>query len=228
MATTLTQTTLSGAVSLSAGVLNVTSATNLFAPSNQLVQQIYVINPETARGELMTVAGISGTAIQVSRLSGFRQAFNSGALVICGLNSQYLPSFQAYDPVGAVTAANVAVTPWINVTNGNQWIRSVDGLWIPGWQNVTAPQGVAAAVASAAGQIVPSGPLFHITGALAITGFVNSSMIGFTGGSFTVIPDGNFTWTAANNIAVLGTAVTNRALTFTWDSNAARWNPSYV
>lgn len=222
----LTQTTLSGALAINATSMNVASATGIVAPSNQLIQKLYIINPETARGELVTVAGISGTQISLSRLDQFRQGFLSGALVLIGLNSQYIPSFFEYDPVGAVTAVQVPVTPWVNVINGNQWIRSVDGLWIPGWNNVSAPFGVSAAVASAAGVILPSGPLFHVTGGLAVTGF--TIPIGFTGGSFTIIPDGTFTWTTAGNIAVAGTAVVNRNLTFTWDSNAAKFTPSYV
>jgi hypothetical protein len=88
------------------------------------------------------------------------------------------------------------------------------------------PPGPTAAVASVAGQVTPSGPLFHITGALAITGFLLP--VGFTGGSFTVIPDGTFTWTTANNIAIAGTAVVNKALTFWYDTNSSKFVPSYL
>jgi len=233
MSTALTSTTLAAALSNSANLLTVASASGIYAPQNGGInQKLYVINPETTRGELMDVTpGINGVSISVARNSLFRQSFISGAYVIIGQSPANEsiglgPSFFEYDPVGAVTAVNVPITPWINITNGNQWLRSVDGLWVPGWNNRTAGPGVTAAVASVAGATLPSGPLFHVTGTNAITGW--TLPVGFTGGSFTVIPDEVFTWTAAGNISVLGTAVVNRALTFTWDSNAGKFSPSYV
>jgi len=232
MSTALTSTTLAAALSNQSSQLTVASGSGIYAPSNGgISQKLYVINPETVRGELMDVTAINGVAVSVSRLALFRQAFISGAYVIIGQSpgNEAIglgPSFFEYDPVGAVTAVNVPITPWINVTNGNQWLRSVDGLWIPGFGNNTQPAGLSATVASVAGATLPSGPLFHVTGTNAITGW--TLPVGFTGGSFTVIPDGNFTWTTAGNIALAGTAVTGRNLTFTWDSNAGKFTPSYV
>ncbi len=231
MATALTQTTTAGAVSNSQNVIPVASATGISAPVNNIRQQLYIVNPESTKGELVDVIGVSGTQIQISRNSLFRQSFVSGAIVIIGqsptLQSQGFGSFFETDPVGSVTAAQVQVTPYINVTNGNQWLRSVDGLWVPGFNNASANKGVTAVVASAAGAIIPSGPLFHVSGTAAVTGF--TIPVGFSGGSFSIIPDGNFTWTTAGNIALAGTAVTSRVLTFTYDSNAAKpFYPSYV
>jgi DNA-binding beta-propeller fold protein YncE len=65
-----------------------------------------------------------------------------------------------------------------------------------------------------------------VDGTAAVTGF--TIPVGFAGGSFTIIPDGNFTWTTAGNIGLAGTAVTGRALTFLYDTNAAKFWPSYV
>lgn len=226
MSYALTQTTLSGALAINSNVANVASATGIQGPTNQLTQKLYIINPETSRGELVDVAGVSSTQITLGRLGGFRQAFLSGSIVLIGPTQQYLPGFQEYDPVGVVASAAVQVTPWVNAVNGNQWLRSVDGLWVPGWGNLSQTPGVTAAVASAAGAVLPTGPLFHITGTAAITGF--TIPVGFSGGSFTVIPDAVFTWTAAGNIALAGTAVVNKNLTFTWDSNAAKFTPSYI
>jgi len=232
MSIALTSTTLAAALNNQSNQLTVASGSGIYAPANGGInQKLYVINPETTRGELMDVIAINGVAVTVTRNSLFRQAFISGAYVIIGQSpgNESIglgPSFFEYDPVGSVTAVNVPITPWINVTNGNQWLRSVDGLWVPGFGNTTAGPGVTAAVASAAGVVLPSGPLFHITGNLAITGF--TLPVGFTGGSFTVIPDGTFTWTTAGNIALAGTAVVNRNLTFAWDSNAGKFTPSYV
>lgn len=228
----LTQTTTSGAVTRTQMIIPVTSATGISAPVNNIRQQIYIYNPESIRGELMDVIGVSGTQISVSRNSLFRQHINSGSIVIIGVSptaqSQGFASFFETDPVGGITtAAAVLSVPYINATNGNQWLRSVDGIWVPGFCNDAPNRGTTTAVASAAGLITPSGPLFHVTGALAVTGF--TIPVGFSGGSFTIIPDGAFTWTNANNIAIAGTAVVSRALTFTYDSSAAKpFYPSYV
>jgi hypothetical protein len=233
MSTALTSTTLSAAVSLNASLINVASAAGMYAPqSGGIEQKLYVINPETTKGELMSInPGLNGTAISVTRNSLFRQAFVSGAYVVIGQSPANEaiglgPSFFEYDPAGAVTAVNVPITPWINVTNGNQWLRSVDGLWVPGFGNRTAGPGVTATVPSFAGVILPSGPLFHVTGAEAVTGF--TLPVGFTGGSFSIIPDGTFTWTTAGNIAVAGTAVVSKTLTFTWSSQDGKFYPNYV
>lgn len=242
MANTITQTTLSGAINQTALTLSVTSATNITAPVSNFQQAIYVINKDQTIGELMYVVGLNGTQVSVVRESLFRQSFGAGATVVIapapnagvfyGGNVQ-VPSFYETDPVGNPNVAGSypgapVLTPWLNTTNGNQWVQGIAGQWVPGWNNPSSLSGVTAAVASAAGAIVPSGRLFHVTGTEAITGFTNASMIGFAGGSFTIIPDAIFTWTAAGNIALAGTAVVNKALTFTWDSNAGKWNPSYI
>ncbi len=230
MAITLTATTSAAALGINGTLLTVASASGISAPVNNIRQQLYLINPESTRGELVDVLGVNGVSISISRNSLFRQAYISGATVIIGvsptLQSQGLGSFYETDPVGAVTAAQVPVTPFVNVTNGNQWLRSVDGLWVPGFNNPAPTKGVTDAVASVAGATAVSGPLFHVTGTNAVTGW--TIPVGFAGGSFSVIPDGNFTWTTAGNIGLAGTAVTGRVLTFTWDSNAGKFFPSYV
>lgn len=241
MATTITQTTLTaGPYDTSATYLTVASATNLANPIAGIYQKIYVINPDSTRGELMNVIGVSGTQIQVARIDKYKQKLigptgngGVGATVLIAPPADpqagaYLGSFYGFDPVGSsmLPQQGTSLTPWVNVDNGNQWLySSVTALWVPGWNNPSSIKGVTAAVASAAGLITPSGPLFHVTGALAVTGF--NVPVGFAGGSFTIIPDGAFTWTAANNIAVLGTAVVKIPLTFTYDSNTGLFYPSY-
>lgn len=245
MASTITQTNLvAGPYSVNATVLNVASATNISAPVAGFMQKLYVIPPDGTRGELMTVVAVNGTAISISRLDKFKMHFPVaaatpavGATVLIGpsasssplMNGPIFGDFYEFDPVGGSTFPQTSgsLQPWVNVDNGNQWLfSSVTSLWVPGWNNPTSIKGVTAAVASAAGLITPSGPLFHVTGALAVTGF--TIPVGFAGGSFTIIPDGAFTWTTANNIALAGTAVVNKALTFQYDSNTGKFTPSYI
>jgi hypothetical protein len=110
-------------------------------------------------------------------------------------------------------------------TSAQYLCSSVTGTWVAGWQNDLLSNAPTAAVASAAGFITPSGPLFHVTGTAAITGF--NIPVGFAYGSFTVIPDGAFTTTSANNIALGSTAVTSKALTFTYDPATGKFYPGY-
>jgi hypothetical protein len=245
MANTITQTYLTGgAYSTEATVLNVASATNISAPVANFTQKLYVIPPDTTKGELMIVTAVNGTAISVARLDMFKMRFpvatangGNGATVLIGpsastgplANGPYFGDFYEFSPSGSTTypQPSTSQSPWVNVTTGEQWLySSVTGLWVPGWNNPSTQKGLTAAVASAAGTITPSGPLFHVTGTAAITGF--TLPIGFAGGSFTIIPDGVFTWTSAGNIALAGTAVVSKALTFQWDSNVGKWYPSYI
>jgi hypothetical protein len=134
----------------------------------------------------------------------------------------------------ACTAANTSTTPWVNVRTGVQWLcSSVTGTFVAGFNNplvAVTPQPTAA-VASVAGTTLPSGPFFHVTGTNIITGWTipvgcNATAVG--GCEFTVIPDAVFTWTAAGNIALAGSAVVNKALVFTWDAKNSKWIPSYI
>lgn len=243
MANTITQTTLAGTADSNAGVLNVVSATGIGAPVSNFPQKIYVINQDSRRGELMTVVGVSGTQVQVTRLDGARQRLlgpsgngGLGAVVLIAppsagdalFGGPYLGGFQEFNPVGGSMQPqdSAALQPWVNITTGEQWLYSALTLrWVPGWNN-EAFRGVTAAVASAAGQVTPSGPLFHMTGALAVTGF--SGLTGFTGGEIKIIPDGAFTYTATNNIGKAGTAVVGKTLTFTYDSNLGLLFPDYI
>lgn len=231
MATALGQTTTASYTSATSSVIKVASATGITAPTNNVSQKLYIINPGKAQGELMTVVSVSGNFVTVSRLDEYKGSILSGAIVLIGPSDVTQAGgpggFQECDPYGAPTADPSILTPWVNVVTGAQWIySSVMSSWVPGWNNTQTPPAPTAAVASAAGLVTPSGPLFHITGALAITGF--NIPVGFTGGSFDVIPDGTFTWTTANNIALAGTAVVSKILRFVYDANTAKFYPNYT
>lgn len=221
-----------GAVAVANGI----NLPNLFNAGNvgsAVGSFLYVVDPGTVLGEIMQVK----TAVAVGRytvtrgLAGTKQVGHvTGAMVLVGPPNAFLGA----NPSGAcgTTSVNGAVGQQIanlsvNLGTGAEWICStVTGTWVPGWNNPA--QDVAAAsqaVASAAGLVTPSGPLFHITGALAITGF--NLPLGFNGGNFTVIPDGAFTTTNANNIAIASTGVVSKALSYQYDFASTKFYPSY-
>ena len=212
-AVTLTQTSLSAAVTASATTFSVASATNVSTSSALYVDK-----------ELMYVSAVNGTQVTVGRGEFGTAAVShaSGAMVLVGVPS----AFFTYPPTGSCTASQTPATPWVDIRTSAQYLcSSVTGTWVAGWQNDLLSNAPTAAVASAAGLITPSGPLFHVTGTAAITGF--NIPVGFSYGSFTVIPDGAFTTTNANNIALASTAVVSKALTFVYDPVTGKFYPGY-
>lgn len=180
--------------------------------------------------EYASVVSVNATAKTVSVLRGMDGTKATGhkasTMVLFGNPNAFL----AFNPSGTCVVANVPAQPTINVNSGQQWLcSSITLTWVPGFGNPgTSAQPImpTTLVASAAGQVTPSGPLFHINGTAAITGFLipvgcNATVRG--GCSFTVIPDAAFTWTTANNIAVAGTAVANLAIIFTWDAVSSKF-----
>ncbi len=217
---TLTQTSTTAAMTTMQNYVSLTSATNVAAT------RIILVDAEAMVVGKYYVSG--GLIVPVIRDTEKKSTHASGAMALIGKPAW----FAAYDPFGSCTLASTLTTPWVTIPNqfiggdARQWLcSSVVNRWVPGWNNDFAPPQVTAAVASAAGLVTPSGPLFHITGALAITGF--NIPVGFAYGSFTVIPDGTFTTTTANNIALGSTAIVSKPLTFTFDANTAKFYPSY-
>ena len=112
----------------------------------------------------MNVLSVSGLNVTVSRFPGAAVSHASGAMVLAGPPNLFF----GYNPTGATDGP---ATPWVNVYTGQQWLySSVTGTWVPGFGNTQAPLGVTTLVASTAGLITPSGPLFHVNGTAAITG----------------------------------------------------------
>lgn len=207
--------------SLSVSVVNNTQNTVYPASLTSFVAGNYMF----IDGELMLIKSVNtaSTSVTVQRAQSGTMAtpHTSGTMVLEGVGA----IFQTYDPVGNCIAANTIAQPWINVRNGYQWLCStVTNSWVPGFGNPNE-SGTTAAVASVAGLITPSGPMFHITGALAITGF--NVPVGFNKGQMCVIPDGAFTTTTANNIAAASTAVVSRVLCWQYDPNTAKFYPFY-
>jgi hypothetical protein len=84
---------------------------------------------------------------------------------------------------------------------------------------------VGPAIASAA-TIAPTFPIQYVSGTAAVVN-ITVPYVGFSG-VIILIPTGIFTWTAAGNIAIAGTAVVNKALFMVYDPQAAKWIPSYL
>lgn len=227
MSNALTATTLSAAATARDTVISVTSATGIVAPTNNISQQLYLINPDTTMGELMNVVSISGTQITVARLSEYRQAFASGSAVVIGFspaNPWQGSGFFNTNPYGTLASGSEPAVPYINVVTGEQWLRSLTGVWVPGWNTPTSIKGVTTAVASANGAILPSGPLFHVTGTNTVTSF--TVPVGFAGGSFQTINDAAWQTTAGNNIGSTTTAVATEVTTWVYDSDAGKFYAS--
>ncbi len=86
----------------------------------------------------------------------------------------------------------------------------------------------AAPTIASATTIAPTTQITFVSGTTAVVTITAPAPISAGGGTITLIPTGAFTWTAAGNIAVLGTAVVNRALTLVYDVTTTKWYPSYV
>jgi hypothetical protein len=109
------------------------------------------------------------------------------------------------------------VTPVIGAATGTSLSLS----------SFSAVSAAAPTIASAT-TIAPTTPIAFVSGTTAVVNITAAVPISTGGGTITLIPTGAFTWTAAGNIAVLGTAVVNRALTMTYDATTTKWYPSYV
>jgi hypothetical protein len=86
----------------------------------------------------------------------------------------------------------------------------------------------AAPTIASATTIAPTKPITFISGTTAVVTITAPSPISTGGGSIVLIPTGIFTWTAAGNIALAGTAVVSKALTLVYDVTTAKWYPSYT
>ncbi len=224
---TILATTLSAAVTANATTVRVALATGIEAPSfaaGLAGSALFVQDIGQTQGELMRVTKVDSTTITVTR-SNTASAHASGAMVLIATKQNW---FQTYDPQGSCVLAQTYVTPWVNTSNGNQWLCSSQTLtWTPSWGTAyPAPQLLTAtATASVAGATAIAGPLVEISGTEAITSFTMST--GWNGEGFCVQPTAAFTTVAGNNIAEASTADANQTLCFVWNARAAAFSASY-
>lgn len=236
--TSLTQTSLSAAMDAQTQTAVLASITNVNPIARGQFQSILCIEQE-CDGVISVNAANNNVALSRGQYGKVGSHTSGAMILVCAAAPNGANPFAAYPecfdhdppPTGCNPVSGpsqVVVTPWLNMITGNAWLCSnVTLSWVPGFGNTSVPPQPTAAVASAAGLITPSGPLFHITGALAITGF--NIPLGFSRGTFCAIPDGpgQFTTTTAGNIALASTAIIGRTICFTWDPVAAKWYPSY-
>lgn len=226
----IVQTSLSAAITVGQTKFAIASATGVNAPSfsSGLAGSLLFVQDVGQRGgEVMQVQAISSTTVTVSRgLKGTKaSAHASGAMVLVATIPDW---FYTTDPLGSCVLASTYASPYVNITNGNQWICSAKTLtWTPGWGNASSSgQALSAtATASVAGATAIAGPFVEISGTNAITSFTMST--GWNGQNFCTYPTGAFTITATNNIAKAATAVADRALCFVYNSNSSKFSPQY-
>jgi hypothetical protein len=233
---TLVQTSLSAAITNNQTSFAVASATGIVAPTNTAAgSDIWVQDVGQTMGELMTVQSISSTTLTVRRTSSRATAHATGAMVLVATAPNW---FQQKDPRGACTTASTYVTPWLNTTNGLQWLCSAKTLaWVPGWGNTSAiPQvSAATAVASVGGTTAVDGPLIHVSGTNAVTAW--QPTVGWYGQPFCVYPDAAYTTTnggttvASTRVIAMGaaasTAVIGKIQCYTYDVTNAKFGLSY-
>lgn len=222
---TLTQTSLSADVTASTSSFQLTSVTGIVGQGNGpgTGTAIYIDR------ELASVISVSGKTVNVLRgINGTQATAHKASNMVLFGNPN---AFVSFDQAGTCVVAQVPAQPTINVMNGNQWLcSSVTLTWVPGFGNFGGFDKAVTTAVATAGTILPSGPLFHVTGTTAIVTITTPTGCNATvRGScqFTIIADGIATWTAAGNISVAGTVTTAAsAVTFTWDATNSKWVPS--
>lgn len=251
--TALSQTTLSAAVSgpslysgsspSISGSVTVAACTGVAAPIlpgtptsilyvGREAMGVLTWNSSTCSGSVLR--GYLGTQA-APHPSGDMVLFGPNYAVTLAQGGNPLPNgfFQQDPPAnGACTPAGTPTTPWVNVLTGAQWLCStITSTWIPGFVNplTTIADAPNTAVASAT-TIVPSGPLFHLTGTTAVTTIttpVGCDATAVGGCEFTVIVDtGTASQFGTGGNLEIGAAITTlsgKAYNFVWDAKNSKW-----
>lgn len=75
--------------------------------------------------------------------------------------------------------------------------------------------------------LVPKTEVVRVTGTTAIVNITPPAVSGYSTVLY-VIPTGIFTWTAAGNIGLAGTAVVGKLIVFVYSKSQNKWYPSVV
>lgn len=223
---TILQTSASAAMTATQTFVTVASATGINAPTNTVPgSMLFIQDIGQTMGEAVNVTSVSGTRIGIARTQSRAVAHASGAMVLVATSPNW---FYTVDPTGSCVTAQTYATPYVNISNGNQWKCSSKTLtWVPHWGTPTTSWQVttATATASVAGATAIVGPLVEISGTNAITSFTMST--GWNGEGFCVQPTGAFTTVAGNNIAEASTADANQTLCYVWNAVNSNFTASY-
>lgn len=226
--TVLTTTTLSANISATVNVFGVASATGITAmgTNGNYTTMVYVDH------ELMGVRSVSGTNITVDRGKGStafqgessQTAHKSAAVVWLGPPA----AFYQTDPVVGSQCVRTALVyvPYISVPSGKKYDclgLTTAGAWVR--TDANGPGVLGATLASAAGTNTFGGTILTLSGTNAIVNITVPAGAG-PGFTFTVLPSGVCTFTAAGNIALAGSCVVGKALVFVY--NGTSWYPSYI
>lgn len=250
--TSITQTTLAAAISGPAGysgtsstisgTVTLTACAGILAPTlpGSPVSMIYIDreaigiltgwNSTTCSGPVLR--GYLGTQAAPHKLADMvliAPPYNTNL----ALGGNPVPNgfYNADPPVGSTCSAGVPTNIWLNVNTGNQWLCStITNTWVPGFTNQIGETIVPTTAVASATTILPSGPLFHITGTTPVTTITapvgcNATAVG--GCTFTAIVDtGTASMFATGGNLEIGAAITTltgNAYVFTWDAVQSKW-----
>lgn len=223
--TVLVSTTLSSAVALTQNTVTLASGTGVTIPgnANQINTVLWIDH------ELMRVTGlVSGTTYNVQRGASQTRphAHLSGATVLLGPPTG---NFLLTDYFAEASGSCVAVSeslPRVYIKTGHRF-SCVGVAGTQQWMLTSAPDlPVLGSTVASATTIAVTGTIFHVSGTTAVV-TVTLPDVGFQpGNSIYMIPDAVFTWTAAGNVSLAGSAVVNKLLIFTW--SGSKWIPSYI
>ena len=153
---------------------------------------------------------------------------NSGSGITTGSKNVIIGGYK-----GALTPISQTGSNYVVLSDGDANVRAywngTDATFIGALRVVDlVGTNAAATTLPSATTITPTKAITFVSGTTAVVTITVPSNFTGAGGSVTLIPTGTFTWTAAGNIALAGTAVVNKALTMTYDSGTTKWYPSYV
>lgn len=226
--TALTATTISSAItSASATQVTLASATGVTIQGNngQFNTVLYIGK------ELIGVRTLSsGTTYNVQRgLQGTRPlTYTSGAGVLLGSpTGNFMSADYSAEVVPGTTCVNTnSVTlPHIYLRSGHK-LDCIGATGTQQWVLTSGPDSPVLGTTVASGTtIAATGTIFHVSGTSAVVTITVPN--GWApGNSIYLIPDAVFTFTAAGNVALAGSAVVNKILILTW--SGSKWVPSYI
>lgn len=227
--TVLTSTTLSTAITDTAGTsMVVASATGFTAPGTG-ANLVYALIDR----EIVAVRTVSSTTIGIARgqLSTRAATHLSGATVWKTLANS--GAINSYIPSGQCTRTTLLAVPWIvggspglgsevgtlwdclGVTTGGQWVQT----------NGQSALAVLGSTVASATSVTPTGTYFKMSGTVNPVSTIVVPAGTAPGFCLQIEPTAAWVTDTGGNILIASTAVTGKVMTQCW--NGAKWAPSY-